>query len=350
VDSVPAVVLNPQRSGPHAEFSSVSTAARFPDGRIVLADEATDELRLFGPDGRFIGIAWKPPSEAGGTPGPSRVWAVPPDTVVALFEDDRVRWLSTSGSVLREDSLAPPEGQSWDDVALLDDGSFVGTLGVAASQLDPSAGGLQRIPTSLLRVEPETGRTETLAALPGVEVFAETMGGRTMLGIPPLARQTVVRSDGALILVGTDEGMSYELRRTDGSIVRRVGIEGYDLSGADTMAARIMDERLAEVKEPAVRDLMRRALGQIPVPAQRPAYSDILVSPDGHVWVGKNRGPVAQMPPDAWELFDADGRWLGTVRTPSGFRVLAVGAGDVLGTVNDGQEVDVLRLQKRDGG
>ncbi len=349
VDSVPELLLTTATSGPEAEFSAVTAAARFPDGRIAAADEASDEIRLFGSDGRFLGKITPAEPDSGGAPGPSRLWAVPPDTVVALYEDDHVRWLSTGGAILREDSLAPPEGGSWDEVALLDDGTFVGTLGVSTSEIDASVGGLQRVPTPLLRVDPHTGRTETLAILPGLEIFAQSMGGRTMLGIPPLGRQTMVRADGDRILTGTDEGMAYELRGLDGTVVRRVRIEGYDLSGADTMAARILDARLADVKEPAVRELMRRAMGQIPVPAERPAYSDILVSPDGHVWVGKHRGPRVQMPPMAWEVFDADGRWLGTVGTPPGLHVLAVGDENILGTVGGGRQVGVFRIDEGAG-
>jgi len=132
-------------------------------------------------------------------------------------------------------------------------------------------------------------------------------------------------------------------------VVRRIRIEGYDLSGADTMAARILDQRLGNVKDPAVRALMRRTMGQIPVPEERPAYADILVSPDGHVWVGKHRGPPPQMPPDEWEVFDPEGRWLGTVQTPTGFRVLDVGDGDVLGTTDGGRAVEVLGIDKGAG-
>ncbi|MFW6078460.1 MAG: hypothetical protein ACODAE_02490, partial [Gemmatimonadota bacterium] len=62
--------------------------------------------------------------------------------------------------------------------------------------------------------------------------------------------------------------------------------------------------------------------------------------PEGNLWV---RAPDdSDRATAAWDVFDADGRWLGAVDIPSGLDVHEIGADYLIGTTTD--ELDVQRV------
>ncbi len=88
-----------------------------------------------------------------------------------------------------------------------------------------------------------------------------------------------------------------------------------------------------------------------------PAFSTFLVTTDGRLWVQaylepQNLGPDnwGGTGTNEWSVFDRDGRWLGTVVTPTGFRVHEVGADYVLGVWTDELDVQYVRVYELSGG
>jgi hypothetical protein len=92
-------------------------------------------------------------------------------------------------------------------------------------------------------------------------------------------------------------------------------------------------------------------LDRVPLPKERPPFGQILLDPDGNLWV--NRGPVTVAGERALEflVFDPTGRLLGPVHTPP-VEVMAVGPDYVLGVHRDEMDVNyvwVLALTKLPG-
>ncbi len=87
---------------------------------------------------------------------------------------------------------------------------------------------------------------------------------------------------------------------------------------------------------------LRRMLDQMPFPETMPAYSDIRADPEGNLWVADYRRPGDELP--RWNVFDPDGRWLGTVVAPSRFLVYEIGSDYVLGHHSDEMDVERVRL------
>ncbi|MGH7709676.1 MAG: hypothetical protein ACREOG_00235, partial [Gemmatimonadaceae bacterium] len=84
-----------------------------------------------------------------------------------------------------------------------------------------------------------------------------------------------------------------------------------------------------------------------PLPKYVPVANQLQVDSDGNLWVERFR-----LPWDAerrWDVLDAEGRFLGTVRTPGALEVYQVSAGFLVGRVrdsNDVEQVQVYRLSK----
>jgi hypothetical protein len=86
----------------------------------------------------------------------------------------------------------------------------------------------------------------------------------------------------------------------------------------------------------------------MPVPATMPPYDEIEMDAAGNLWVREYawQSGVERR----WTVFDAEGRMLGDVTTPAGFRVTQIGAAFVLGVFEDEFEVQHVRLYALDKG
>ena len=119
-----------------------------------------------------------------------------------------------------------------------------------------------------------------------------------------------------------------------------------DLSDAQVAAER--DARLGGF-QPGSTSVFQRLAEDLPDPATRPAYAEILVDPSGAIWLELFRGESEQDQPREWLVLDADGTWLGTVEVPRRFTVMEITMDTVLGVREDELDVEhpqVLRLTR----
>ena len=88
------------------------------------------------------------------------------------------------------------------------------------------------------------------------------------------------------------------------------------------------------------------AIGNAPFPDTLPAFSGIFVATDSTVWL-QHTGLLEGFAGDAaldWTLIGADGRWLGDLTMPPGFRPTDAGRGWVLGLWSDRVSATRVRL------
>jgi hypothetical protein len=65
------------------------------------------------------------------------------------------------------------------------------------------------------------------------------------------------------------------------------------------------------------------------------------------VWAEEHIGEMRnwlKVAPSRWEVFGADGEWLGAVFTPERFAVMEIGADYVLGVFRDEMDVEHMQL------
>ncbi len=161
---------------------------------------------------------------------------------------------------------------------------------------------------------------------------------------PDLARPILGKRGHTLVVDdriyhGTAERMEYEVWSAGGDLETIVRVSGYDLT---LSAEEILLER--EARLPANAPARFRQLqASLPDPESRPAYSKLLVSTDGHVWLAEDNGFAGRYDPTDWEVFAPDGVWLGSVRTPERFTAFRFNDDIVLGVWLD--ELDVEHVQ-----
>ncbi len=142
------------------------------------------------------------------------------------------------------------------------------------------------------------------------------------------------------LVVGDQVTRSFRIRGRGGvaSVVRWTGPS---LELGDDEVREWTKEAVADAPE-AERPSVRAWYTDLPTPETKPAYDRFLPDPTGALWVAEY---AARGEPARWDVFDVQGRWMGPVAMPGGFRLLEIGADDVVGVVRD--HLDVERVEVR---
>jgi len=140
---------------------------------------------------------------------------------------------------------------------------------------------------------------------------------------------------------GTGDSYSIGLYARDGALTRIVRCAQGNRPVTSAVAARYKEEALASITNPNVRRVQERAWAEMPFPKTMPAYGGFLVDDEGNVWVRDYRAPGD--PPPSWQVFDANGLWLGSVASIPGFSPTHIGPDFALGVWVDELGVEQVR-------
>ncbi|MEX0892005.1 MAG: hypothetical protein WEB88_07525 [Gemmatimonadota bacterium] len=352
--------------GAGAEFGRVVGTVRLGDGRIAVADAQTLDIRVFGADGglleRFGG--------RGAGPGEFRrldnLALIRGDSLVGrndgLF---RHEIYAADGSYGRT-VTAPPAGVLFAPVVgWLEDGTFVvGPTHPRGALLEP---GRQELLAEWHVFDAAGTDSGVLASLPERLVDGRDVGGLVIPAVVSYSPWTKAATDATGVWFGF--ASTYELRH--------FGAGGLDLIVRRSWQAEAVTPELREhyrawldrgVRRSDVDEVfglelvtrlrqaaMLEARGAAPPPLafadSLPAFVRAIVARDGHLWVeahatldellGGSPGDVATR---RWSVFDPEGCWLGTVRTPAGLRVTEIGGDYLLGVAVDSLDVESVRL------
>ena len=314
-------------SGGADELFQVRDATQLEDGRIVIVNLGSNELKVFGPDGSHAGT-WGRQGEGPGEftrHGPTAVVLWPGDSVAAVDAPYSPRL-----------PLFDLEGNHGRDIAF--DVSRGGILGVLPDGKIVSSGSevFNRMTVfetrDLVRLETEWSVLDadgTLHAslgrfLYGEAYFSELWGGDMH---HPFQRRATGAVWGNLVAVGVPD--TYEIRAfaADGTLVRIV-------------------RREWDPRTPTEADY--------PMPAppidSYPAFEQVLSDRAGYLWVKEYRVPGEGEGAPVWTVFDPEGRVQGLVETPSGLDVFEIGEDSVLGLAKDELGVEYVQRWALDRG
>ena len=264
-------------AGPGEYQDAVLGMAVRPDGRLMLRDARNSRLNLYDPDGK-----------------PSDHWRV----ADGLFTSDALL-VDTAGHSYLKILLEPPERNRPWKIGLLhldETGAIVDSIEPPTIVGEPTDGGGTFIPGKL---------------------WARSPHGFTVVGVP--------------------RAYEFEVRHPDARVVR--------VRRPHTPVALLPEEK-AELEAQA--DWMRENQGQflssdIPdIPGTKPAYAEIRAAADGRIWVRRHVTAVKQgeeeaepdpgrpprrlwREPSVYDVFEADGTYLGEVRLPDRMRISWIG-------------------------
>lgn len=339
LDSVPEIsVGGPDATGP-TRFFRIQGLHVDRSGRLWVADGQSGELRIFESDGSHR------KTRGGRGEGPGEFVQIrllgpaPGDTVlVGDGAIDRVTVFSPEGEFVRAEpvpSSARPAPRLFD---VFGDGSVLGQLPrvVPAASLEP--GQILTDSVELVRVSLGTSTIQPYGSAQG-PLWIWT--GRSQVPIPFTVNASFDAADDEVYLVSSS---NFRVRVIKGGELREV----YAVERAPRPAGRADLESYRAFVQEHVPEQMRpdylSALDHELRPDLLPGYDRVLVSADGHVWAQIHEPDVEGS--HDWDVFDAEGRFLGQVHVWSGLYPLVIAEGAVMGVWRDPLGVEHVRAYR----
>ena len=338
----PALTLGAVEGLPEDQLFDVVDAARLPDGRVVIANRGSSEIKIFGPSGDYemtLGRAGDGPGEFGML---ARADVVPGDSIFAWDQrQQRLSVFSAGSGFVRTMRLTPPgEGALPRFEGRFADGTLFARLQLfASSELEDAS--IQGSEAIYMRYGADGVPLDTIARFRGSRSLLKFSDGGGTLSVLSIPFEPATRIAISADAIYEGDGATYEVRILAPSgalrrIVRRPA-DAIDVTEELMMADfEAQYGRFAE-QEDYYRSV-REGYEAMPVEGRVAAFDALLVSSDGTVWARNH--PLPGDPTHTWSVFAPDGAWLGELPVSAGLRLLEAGPDYVLGRVLDDFDVE----------
>lgn len=336
-------------------FGAISGLAVLSDGRIVVGDGAARELRFFSPNGvhqRTVGRRGSGPGEYNELSG---VLVTPGDTLLVPDRRNlRMNRVAPDGTWLESQPVSAfewPAGWS---------GTPNGLLAARVSVASYTLIGTEPVPSPVVSLTERGMIGDTLAWLRPAG-FYSTLGGEQFRYYPG-APDFCLLEDGGLV---TGHSADYELLR-------------YGATNGLTHVIRLRRERLpitereqevffarlkANLQERNRPQRFPQRKARTVFTETYPAFRGLVCGPRGTIWVQGfkpwtaitpeefDRAGIVHLPPASpdWDVFDANGRYLGVVTTPTNFDIRLFRDGVAYGVWSDDLGVQYVVGLRVDG-
>lgn len=324
LSATPAVQVTGRNDVLEYLFSpNVAAAGRLSDGRIVVGDQWSFNVRVFGADGRHQRTFGSMGSGPGQLAAIRRIFILPADTIAVV--DGRINLFTPDGRFIRVESMGV---QGMTPLARLADGDWISRRGtgkdsVRVFRVSRTASGASPSDTGLRLAVYDPRDTSLHAAgahVPGVTIAAT-----------PFVPSVVIAGLPNGFLLG--DGKTFEiLEYSANGRLRRIIRRDVDLRVTEVDKARYREGELTG-KQGEARVAAELRLSTTVFPKTIPAFQRIVVDPSGRIWAQDQLR--ANHVPLKWTVFDPNGKMLGVVEVPVGFRVFEVGTDYILGRLRD---------------
>ncbi len=321
------------------EFSNVAAVIVLRDGRLVVVDGGSREVRIFDDQGHFLSRFGGKGDGFGEFPSlPWGAWVVA-DTLTVVDAARRAHIFTVDGTFIR--SEAP----------------LVSDRGTRMRRLGPLAPGvtLARYATPpILLKEPESIPYELVAvagadvrpllALPGYTLIPEPGGQPRGLVYGP--RLDVATRPGGFCTTFPKEYV-IECREPDGTPRLRIRRTGVATRKVTDGARETFFQGLARAN-PGDESYLEQMRRSVDFATDLPVIGRLVLSEQGDIWVGpyviedETLGTFNPSPPDPteWDVYAYDGAWRGRIQLPARFRLMWAGRSAVAGVTRDSRDVE----------
>lgn len=296
--------------------------------RLWILDGRSRQIRVFGPQGQYdttMGGAGEGPGEfvsprlLGATRTGDVVLGDARTGRISVFGEDA--GYRTSWSLVQGDE-APPRA-----LLALPDGAVVAQTPRVLNAAALADGQLLTDTARLVRLSGEDQPPRALLSATGMKWI--WTGGQQIpvpFSAPPAF---TVRDDRILVAEGSEFRVAVYANDT---LVGSFGLNRPAQVVTDSDVSEYRTHIEESVPEPARAGFLR-ALDRPERPDVLPAYGSLLTDTNGRVWA--RRFAVDAFASSEWDVFDAEGFWLGRVDMPAGFRALQIGERTVVGVWYD---------------
>ena len=307
-------------------FGSAQDATRLSDGRIIVADAWTSELRVFDSTGTYL-ATWGGQGEGPGEFPWMRLVRVEPwpgDSIIAWYSHAHTLSVFDSDGNFGRSFNRPGAGRrswemGWPKLVRRD-----GTILVTRQE-----GGRENAGTTEVRI------------LDGEGGLHMSLGDHRSRRALYFSRELKLGLWGDLVVVSPND--RYELRAfaADGALVRIVRRE--HVPRVPRPEDILVDPGLREDLRKGLEAEMRK-VRQSQLDEHFPAFAEIMSDAAGYLWVREYEPPREAGPAPVWTVFSPEGRVLGFVETPPGLKIHEIAEDYVLGSAEGELDVEMVQV------
>ena len=315
-------------------------AATLPDGRIVVANTGTNELRVFDAAGVYLttwGRAGEGPGEFTALAGVA-TW--PGDSIAAWDARSRVISIFDSGGTLGRTFFLESDDRPDEPRLVLGDGTVLGSASRGSGE------GYTRAEVTYELRDGRGGVQLSFGDHPGQESFMSTAGPFPTFGFLPFGRTLSEAAWGDLFVIAPND--LYEIRaydRSDGSLARIVRRDYANRAPTRAEVDEAIDDALARTNLSGQQlEWTRDGYTAMPLVESFPAFRVLLTDDLDHLWVREATLPGMERPAPLWTVFDTEGRALGFIETPADLTILEIGSDYLLGQTTDDLGVETVQV------
>jgi hypothetical protein len=344
VSAQPMVEIGTLEGEDAYQFDRIGGVARLSDGRIVVANGGTQEVRYFDPTGRHLRSTGRKGEGPGEFQSPGTLVVLPGDSVAVYdWYLRRVSFLDPAGAFVRSFAFQHSAGVA-SPVGRFADGSWLMQPGFVFSPGGPGTT-VVRDTSRLLVFGADGAPRDSASRWIGPDFYIRSEGQHASAASLPFGAMTHVAVWGDRYWEGYSDRYQLARRTRSGAadLLIRARRAPVPVTPADVAAHRAARMRGEDAQ---ARPQIERLYQDIPFPATMPAFADLQTDPDGNLWV------LEQAPTDDkrrwWTVFDSTGRMLGRVATPSAVAIGEIGRDYILGTWSDAMDVQYVRMFRLD--
>lgn len=341
VSALPIVTIGSDDPRAGHDLFGVRGARILEDGRVVIANGGTQELRFFAEDGVHLANAGGKGEGPGEFTGLFWLDALPGDTLLAYdIAQRRLSTFSSTASFLTSVRVTPlPDGSFPEPRGMFADGHLVFVPG-----FNRVFGQGERRDTVTFLLYDRLGQAQdTLAVLPGREEYFYRASGGAMRSEIPFGRDVFVSVGPDAMAIGTNDQYEVSLLDQTGHVKVMIRATPPLRTVTEDEIRNWQDQRLARVPEQA-RALVVQLYEEIPAGSTHPAFSDIQVDDAGYTWIGRSEGNEES--PSIWEVYSPSGTPTARVSTPLHLDILEIGQGYILGRTRDELDREVVHVYR----
>ncbi len=345
IDPTPIVSIGAADGEAAYRLLRVFDAMVVADGRIVISDAGSGELRVFDSTGSHlatIGRRGAGPMEFAefsqaqlyanatqvivGDEGAARVHVLTPD----------LTFRETRRFTLYPDTPRPffrglAANGDWIVQAFANGGTLSGRPGQVLESV-----------YQLMRYDSLGAMRDTILALPGRARIVHEHRGAVYFPYGPLSSEPLFAIDGDRVVVVSGSAPALQIYGLDGAVI---GEEVWDRERVRSVQLWDEYKRQSVVAMAGQRDAALYAdfheKAQT-LPEYAPLYTGIKVDGRGRIWLERFRMPLDSA--RSWDVLDRDGRLLGTAETPRGVTVLRFTQDLMIGRARDSLGVERVQL------
>jgi hypothetical protein len=339
-----------------SELAGVVGALRLGDGRIAVAEQSVRSIKIFDAKGRFVRAIGRQGAGPGEFSSITRLELLPGDSLAA-YDGLRATLtvFDTAGRVGRIQRIVTGPG-GLELRGVLGDGTMV--LSRAYNMMFGRTSRLERDPITYVTVRPGSDAIDTIAQVPGTDIYLFAGEGFSSRREVPFGRTSAIAVAGDRVLIGTGDSWQIEIRTPRGRVVElhRVLAAAQPVTkGEIARAKRELIERMKGARvqaagggggRPDIQATMiaqtEKMLETVPYPENHAPYDSLVAGHDGELWVRRADPFVGEA--TVWTVLKRDGAATGTVTLPAGMRPLHAGADFIVAMTKDVDDVEHVGL------